>query len=519
MSEGAEPHSEQRGPSEFRDPLIRQEMKKAAVWLGMTVFLLAAFFLSQPLLLILAGIVFASILDGGTRLLGRVLPIGRGWRLAIVTLAGVAFIAWTFYFAGVTLVAQAEGLRQMLTDQVNRILGWATRMGLVDLAEPDQLVQRLARGPRRHLAARPGGAEAVSEGAGPHSEQRGPSELRDPLIRQEMKKAAVWLGMAVFLMAIFVLAQPLLLILAGIVFASVLDGGTRLLGRVLPIGRGWRLAIVTLAGIAFIVWTFYFAGVTFVDQAEGLRQLLTGQVNRMLAWANRMGLVEGGAQLGQIGGQLSSQLMGTLGRLTSAVGSALGALASIIMILVIGIFVAVEPRLYERGVAWMLPMRSRDNFYQTSSRMGFTLRRLMAGRLTGMAVEGVGTWLLLVIGGVPMAALLGLLTGILAFIPNIGAIISGVLIVLAGFSVSPEHGIWAIAVYLIVQTVDGYLIVPYVARRTVDLAPALVLGAQLLFGALFGLMGLMLADPIIAMIKVALEEKSKQDGGGRAAKT
>jgi predicted PurR-regulated permease PerM len=83
--------------------------------------------------------------------------------------------------------------------------------------------------------------------------------------------------------------------------------------------------------------------------------------------------------------------------------------------------------------------------------------------------------------------------------------------VLAGFSVSVNAGLWAIAVYFIVQTVDGYLIVPYVARKTVDLAPALVLGAQLLFGALFGLMGLMLADPIVAMIKVALERKSQDD--------
>ena len=99
------------------------------------------------------------------------------------------------------------------------------------------------------------------------------------------------------------------------------------------------------------------------------------------------------------------------------------------MILVIGIFIAVEPRLYERGVAWMLPLRSRDGFYRTADRMGFTLRRLMAGRLVGMVVEGVGTWLLLLVGGVPMAALLGLLTGLLAFIPNIGAIVSGVLMV------------------------------------------------------------------------------------------
>ena len=72
-------------------------------------------------------------------------------------------------------------------------------------------------------------------------------------------------------------------------------------------------------------------------------------------------------------------------------------------------------------------------------------------------------------------------------------------------------GLWAIAVYFIVQTVDGYLIVPYVAKKTVDLAPALVLGAQLLFGALFGLMGLMLADPMVAMVKTALEQKSEDD--------
>jgi predicted PurR-regulated permease PerM len=343
----------------------------------------------------------------------------------------------------------------------------------------------------------------------PHVEERGPTEFRDPMIGQEMKKAAVWLGMTVFVLAIFVLAQPLLLILAGIVFASILDGGTRLLGRVLPIGRGWRLALVTLAGLGFVVWTFYFAGITLVEQAERLREVITVQVNRLLAWGDALGILQGGVKMEQ----LSGQLMGGLGRLGSAVSTALGAITSMVMILVIGIFIAVEPRLYERGVAWMLPMRSRKGFYETASHMGYTLRRLMVGRLVGMVVEGFGTWLLLLAGGVPMAALLGLLTGLLAFIPNIGAIVSGVLIVLAGFSVGVDQGLWAVAVYFIVQTVDGYLIVPYVARRTVDLAPALVLAAQLLFGALFGIMGLFLADPIVAMIKVALEQRSKQ---GRA---
>jgi predicted PurR-regulated permease PerM len=340
-----------------------------------------------------------------------------------------------------------------------------------------------------------------------HVEEAGPVELRDPVIRHELKRASVWVGVILAVAGVIFLAQPLLLIFAGIVLAAMLDGGARLLGRVLPIARGWRLAIVTLAGVGFVVWTIYFTGSELVGQAENLRVSVTVQSNRILAWANEMGLVQGGIDVEQ----LSGQVMGTLGRLGSAVSSALGAVTSLVMILVIGIFIAAEPRLYQRGFAWMLPLEHRDRFYRTAERMGHTMRRLMAGRLLGMFVEGVGTWFLLLVGGVPMATLLGILTGLLAFLPNIGAIISGVLIVLAGFSISVNAGLWAIAVYLVVQIVDGYLIVPYVAKKTVDLAPAMVLSAQLLAGALFGLIGLALADPIVAMLKTALEQKSDDD--------
>jgi predicted PurR-regulated permease PerM len=339
-----------------------------------------------------------------------------------------------------------------------------------------------------------------------HVEEAGPTELRDPIIRTELKRAFVWIGLTLAVILVWILAQPLLLILGGIVFASMLDGGTRLLGRVLPIGRGWRLAIVSILAVVFIVATIWVAGVQLTAQASAFSTTVTAQANRILAWAGTHGFTPGEIQLDQ----LSQQLMGGLGRLTSAVSSAIGAITSLVMIMVIGVFLAVEPRLYERGIGWMLPLRSRDSFYRTSSRMGYTLRRLMAGRLLGMAVEGVGTWLLLWAGGVPMAALLGLLTGILAFLPNIGAIISGVLIILVGFSGGVDQGLWAIAVYVIVQIVDGYLIVPYVARKTVDLAPATVLGAQLLFGALFGILGLALADPIVAMVKAALQQISEE---------
>jgi predicted PurR-regulated permease PerM len=133
----------------------------------------------------------------------------------------------------------------------------------------------------------------------------------------------------------------------------------------------------------------------------------------------------------------------------------------------------------------------------------------MAGRLLAMVVEGFGTWGLLSLGNVPMASLLGLLTGLFAFLPNIGALISGGLMILVGFSGGTETGLWAVGVYFAIHAVDGYIIVPMVAKRSVDLAPALVLGAQLLLGALFGILGLVLADPIVAMIKVSLERGSE----------
>jgi len=109
-----------------------------------------------------------------------------------------------------------------------------------------------------------------------------------------------------------------------------------------------------------------------------------------------------------------------------------------------------------------------------------------------------------------MAALLGLVTGVLAFIPNIGAITSGVLMVAVGFSAGPQTGIYAIFVYFFVQNIDGYLVVPYIARRTVDLAPAIVLAMQLLMGALFGILGVLFADPILATLKVVLIDLSNR---------
>ena len=339
----------------------------------------------------------------------------------------------------------------------------------------------------------------------PHVERPGPAEFRDPFVRRELAKAAVWLGMALAIAGVIVLGQPLLLIIGGAIFAVLLDGGVRLLGRVLPIARGWRLLLVLLLGFGFLGWVIYFAGTTIGAQFETLRAVVTQQFNRLMEFAGSLGLIPKGPPT-----DLGSQLLGSVGRLTTAVGSVLGAVASAIAMLVIGIFIAAEPRIYDRGIAWMLPLRARAGFYRIAEHVGFTLRRLLFGRLVGMVFEGVFTWIMLTLGGVPMAALLGLVTGVLAFIPNIGAITSGLLMVAVGFSAGTHQGIYAIVVYFLVQNIDGYLVLPYIARKTVDLPPALVLAMQLLMGALFGILGLLFADPILATLKVVLVDLSKQ---------
>ena len=341
----------------------------------------------------------------------------------------------------------------------------------------------------------------------PLTREASPNELRDPFVRRELKRATVWLGLAGAIALAVILVQPLLIIFAGLVFAALLDGGVRLLGKVLPIGRGWRLLIVVLLTIAFLIGTFYLTGVQVADQFGQLRSTLETQANRAASWLSSQGLMPGASDVSGI----AKQALSSVGRITSWVGTAFGALTTMFMIIVIGLFVAMDPRTYQRGLEWMVPRDHRTEFATVLERMGKTLRRLLAGRLLGMVAEGVLTGTALAIGGVPMAMILGILTGLLAFIPNIGAFISGALMIAVGFSAGTHVGFWAIGTYVIVQGFDGYVLLPIVAKKTVDLPPALTLGAQIMASALFGILGLALADPMTAMVKTALERSAERE--------
>ena len=342
----------------------------------------------------------------------------------------------------------------------------------------------------------------------------GPTDIADPAVRHEAQKAIIWLGIAGLMALAVVLAQPLLVVFGGMVFGALVDGGARLLGRVLPIGRLWRVAIVLVLTALFLVSTFAYAGSLLADQAAELPATMQAQALRMLHWGKQHGF----AIDPRMGQNLTEQALGSVSQLTGMVGGLIGGVTTLLLTLVLGIYFAVDPAPYQRGLAWMLPHEARPFFDATFERMGHAMRRLMAGRLLGMTIEGLTIGVALELYGVPMASLLGLITGLLAFLPNIGAPISGLIMILVGFSGGTNMGLYCIGVYVVVQTIDGNVIVPMVAKKSADLAPALVLAMQLVMGVLFGILGLALADPLLAMLKVLLERlAARRDTDAMAA--
>ncbi|WP_271439039.1 AI-2E family transporter [Pontixanthobacter luteolus] len=343
--------------------------------------------------------------------------------------------------------------------------------------------------------------QAFDEGIG-----GSPSRISSPELRFEAQRAFVWTSVIGLVILAVYISQSLLVIFGAMVAATIIDGGARLLGRVVPLPRTWLVAIVLFIGGGFFYWLAGYAGSQISREAAQLPEIIEAQATVAFGWLRAQGFAVAVDDLQGMAGQLISGV----GTVTRAIGGILGGLTTLLLISIIGVYLAMEPQLYERGVAWMLPRHRRAEFFETASKMAYTMRRLMAGRLVGMIFEGIFTWILLAWYGVPMAALLGILTGLLAFIPNLGALVAGSLMVLVGFSGGTDMGVYTIFVYFLVQTFDGYVVIPMIAKKTVDLAPALVLAAQLIMGILFGIIGLFLADPMLAMLKVALEQRAQR---------
>jgi len=195
---------------------------------------------------------------------------------------------------------------------------------------------------------------------------------------------------------------------------------------------------------------------------------------------------------------------GAMKQATRIINTVLTGVLTLFVVLVTGIYLAAQPEMYLKGVVMLAPHARRARYREVLARLGHTLRWWMIGQLVPMAVIGTLTAIGLKVIGVPMWLFLGLLAGLFNFIPNFGPLISGVPAFLLALSDSPTKAMWVVLLYVIAQSLEGYVLTPLVQRRAVEMPPALLILFQVLAGLLLGALGVVLAAPLLAVALVAI---------------
>jgi predicted PurR-regulated permease PerM len=192
------------------------------------------------------------------------------------------------------------------------------------------------------------------------------------------------------------------------------------------------------------------------------------------------------------------------GRVFGVATTAVDVGVALVVVLFIGLYTAADPGVYRRGALSLVPPARRPRIDACLANVAFVLRWWLVGRIISMtviaAMTALGLWLL----GVPLALALGLLSGVLSFVPYVGSVASALPPVLIALTASTPLALYVVALYLGVHLVEGYVLVPLTQRRMVHLPPALTLSAQAMLGALFGVVGLALATPLAAALVTAI---------------
>jgi predicted PurR-regulated permease PerM len=187
-------------------------------------------------------------------------------------------------------------------------------------------------------------------------------------------------------------------------------------------------------------------------------------------------------------------------------GTTFGLLANVGIIFFVGIFLASDPVLYRDGFAKLFPIQRRSRIAEVMDLMAESMFRWIIGRFIAMLLTGVGTAIVLAVLGVPMPITIGIATGLLTFIPNIGGIIALVLAALMALSQGPMTVVWVVVAYGAIQLVESNLITPMIQQYQTSIPPALLISFQLIFGVLNGFLGIMIATPLLAAILPMVKE-------------
>ncbi len=208
------------------------------------------------------------------------------------------------------------------------------------------------------------------------------------------------------------------------------------------------------------------------------------------------------------GAMRSQGLLPMVGTFFSVTASTLG---SLILVLFLAVYFALDPDLYAHGMAKLAPIERRQRFLEVLSLISDTLWWWILGRLLAMTIIGtlstLGLWMI----GIPMALPLGVLAGLLNFVPNIGPTIALVPPLLFGLQQGTSSAIYVFALYMVLQFIETYIITPVIEQRQVSLPPGVTIPVQALFGLTVGVFGLLMATPAAAVVMVGVREYYVKD--------
>ena len=339
----------------------------------------------------------------------------------------------------------------------------------------------------------------------------------DDLPHRAFAAAAAGLSLVVVAVIVWAALDLLLLVFAGILVAQLLFGLSDGLRRGTGLPRGWALAAVCVALAGLLTLGGALLAPAIADQARTLAESLPHSLEAARASVRA---TRAGAWLGEaipasddLTDMLQRALSGTgvVRRVTGLFTSALGALASAVLVGFLGLFLAARPRTYTGGLVRLLRPERRGRAREVLSRIGTTLRWWLLGMALSMTLVGtlsaLGLWLL----GIPLALTLGLIAALLAFIPNFGPVAAVIPAALVALSKSPTSALYVVLLYLAIQTVESYAITPLVQQRALSLPPALLLATQVVVGGLLGALGLALATPMLAVAVVLIQSLYIED--------
>jgi predicted PurR-regulated permease PerM len=328
------------------------------------------------------------------------------------------------------------------------------------------------------------------------------SPKQDSGDRRFVRRVLIVLGLAALVLVAWQLRTLLLMLFGAVVVATVFRAIADRIHNLTrcPEQRSVILSIVLVLGIiAALVGTF---GREVVNQTDALRDALPVAWRAFEARVGDLGL---GDQLKHLAESLRAPGGGSLSAFGRTIVSIGGGIADVLVVVVAGIFLASQPRFYATGAIKLVPPGKRDLALEAMKESERALRLWLRGQLIAMLVVGLLTGLGLWALGMPSALTLGLLAGLLEFIPFAGPILAAIPAVLLALAVSPDLAFWVVVVYFAVQQFEGYVLTPLVQQYAVDLPGVVLLFSLLAFGILFGTLGVILAAPLAVVSYVLVK--------------